>query len=627
MMQAIRGKAGSIIVKVLFGLLILSFGLWGISDYLFRLQGSPETVIAEVGDKEIHAAELRRALEPALERMRAQFGGSVDMQMIKQLGLLDNLLDQLIDRSLLNQETDRLGLAVSDEVVRNAIYANPAFRGPDGRFDRRLFAQALMMNRMSEDELVARLRQEIPRNALLQAITTGVEAPRPVVETLYRHRNEKRTADIVSFPVSAVADIGQPSESDLSQFYEAHPDLFRAPEYRAFTLASLAPADLKQTAAIPEEKLRTEYEERKDSFVVPEQREIQQILAPTEEKAKAAETALAGGKDFREVATEIAGMKPDAIDLGLLNRKEIPHELGDVAFELPLDEPSTPIKTPLGYHILRVVKIEPGKTQTFEEAKPTLAAELQAREAADRIADIANQADDALAGGAKLADLQAKFGFRLTPVAAIDQGGLDPSGNRILLPVPGEEVLKTVFATAEGETTRVTDMQDGAIFVVHIDKVTPPTVRPLAEVKDKAIAAWQVEQKQQQAAKQAETVAAAVTQGEPLAKLAAEKGLTLLPATALPRTPQPGQPVPAALVEKLFAAKPGEVVHVADDAGGYAAQLKEIRVPETVPEGEAARLQQRLAGEMRVDIAGEFTQGLRRRYPVEIKRQEVDKMF
>jgi hypothetical protein len=69
------------------------------------------------------------------------------------------------------------------------------------------------------------------------------------------------------------------------------------------------------------------------------------------------------------------------------------------------------------------------------------------------------------------------------------------------------------------------------------------------------------------------------------------------------------------------------VVHVADDAGGYAAQLKEIRVPETVPEGEAARLQQRLAGEMRVDIAGEFTQGLRRRYPVEIKRQEVDKMF
>jgi peptidyl-prolyl cis-trans isomerase D len=627
MMQAIRGKAGSIIVKVLFGLLILSFGLWGISDYLFRLQGSPETVIAEVGDKEIHAAELRRALEPALERMRAQFGGSVDMQMIKQLGLLDNLLDQLIDRSLLNQETDRLGLAVSDEVVRNAIYANPAFRGPDGRFDRRLFAQALMMNRMSEDELVARLRQEIPRNALLQAITTGVEAPRPVVETLYRHRNEKRTADIVSFPVSAVADIGQPSESDLSQFYEAHPDLFRAPEYRGFTLASLAPADLKQTAAIPEEKLRTEYEERKDSFVVPEQREIQQILAPTEEKAKAAETALAGGKDFREVATEIAGMKPDAIDLGLLNRKEIPHELGDVAFELPLDEPSTPIKTPLGYHILRVVKIEPGKTQTFEEAKPTLAAELQAREAADRIADIANQADDALAGGAKLADLQAKFGFRLTPVAAIDQGGLDPSGNRILLPVPGEEVLKTVFATAEGETTRVTDMQDGAIFVVHIDKVTPPTVRPLADVKDKAIAAWQVEQKQQQAAKQAETVAAAVTQGEPLAKLAAEKGLTLLPATALSRTPQPGQPVPAALVEKLFAAKPGEVVHVADDAGGYAAQLKEIQVPETVPEGEAARLQQRLAGEMRVDIAGEFTQGLRRRYPVEIKRQEVDKMF
>ncbi len=257
MMQAIRGRAGNIIVKILFGLLILSFGLWGISDYLFRDRGVRDPVIATIGDEQIHANELRRALEPALERMRGQFGAAVDTQLVRQLGLVDNVLNQLIDRSLLNQEVARLGLEAPDDIVRNAIYDNPAFRGPDGKFDRRLFAQLLMMNRLSEDQLVARMRREIPRNELLQAVASGAEPPPPLVETLYRHRNEKRLADIVAIPVSVVPTTTQPSETELRQFYDDHPDLFRAPEYRGFTLASLAPGDIKPTEEITEDALRS----------------------------------------------------------------------------------------------------------------------------------------------------------------------------------------------------------------------------------------------------------------------------------------------------------------------------------------------------------------------------------
>ncbi|MGD9616329.1 MAG: SurA N-terminal domain-containing protein [Alphaproteobacteria bacterium] len=627
MMQAIRGKAGSIIIKVLFGLLIVSFGLWGVSDYMFyQDRGVREAVIAEVGDEEIQSAELRRTLEPAVERMRAQFGGTVDMQLVKQLGVVDNVLGQLVDRSLLNQEAERLGLAVPDEVVRAAIYENPAFRGPDGQFDRRLFAQALMMNRLTEDQLVARMRQEIPRNDLLQAVTSGIQPPRPLVEALHRHRNEKRVADIVSLPASAVATVAQPSETELTQFYEANPELFRAPEYRGFLLASLSPADLKPETEIPEETLRHAYEDRKDAFQVPEQREIQQILAPTEETAKEATEALAAGSEFRDVAAAI-GMDPSVIELGLLNRQEIPSELGDIAFELSLNQPSTPVKTPFGYHILRVVRIEPGKERSFEEVKPQLAAELQLREAADRIADIANEADDALAGGATLEDLQQKFGFKLTPVAASDQNGFDSSGAKIVLPIAPDEVLKTVFGTAQGETTRITDTPDGALYVARVDQVIPSAVRPLDEVRDKAITAWQVEQKQKEAAKQAEALTAAVTPAAPLATVAADKGLTVQSGVVLGRTPEPGQPFSSALWGKLFAAKPGEAVFVADESGGYAAQLKEIQVPQTIPEDEAARLTQQLTGEMRLDIAGQFTQGLRHRYPVEIKRDELDRMF
>src|ERR1700746_2458075 len=105
MLQAIRSKAGSFIVKALFGLLILTFGIWGIGD-IFRNRSS-DTVIATVGSQSIRAEELQTALRRAIEQLSARFGAAIDLQRAKQLGLVDQTLSQLIDRSLVDQEVAR----------------------------------------------------------------------------------------------------------------------------------------------------------------------------------------------------------------------------------------------------------------------------------------------------------------------------------------------------------------------------------------------------------------------------------------------------------------------------------------------------------------------------------------
>ncbi len=407
---------------------------------------------------------------------------------------------------------------------------------------------------------------------------------------------------------------------------KAHPDLFRAPEFRSLTVASLAPADIEQPGAIAEDRLRKEYDQRKDEFATPEQRQIQQLLAPSEDKAKEAETEIKAGKDWKEVAKEL-GQDPDTVDLGLLSAKEIPHELGDVAFKLPLNQASQPVKSPVGWHILRVVKIEPAATQTFEQAKPKIEAALKLQEATDRLDKLANKADDSLAGGATLAEVAAKFGLKTTEIAATDEGGHNPDGKPVQLPLAPDQILKTAFAANQGETSRITDTDAGAIFAVRVDKVTPPQVRPLADVKDKAIAAWQEEQKRQTVTKQAEALAAAAKQDGSLAKAAGDKQLTLLAAVSLSRRPAPGEKVPPALVAKLFAAKPGDVVTTSEATAGYAAQLKEVQSPETVPDAAAAQLSEQIAGEQRGDLAGAFTAALRKRYPVAIEREALDRMF
>jgi peptidyl-prolyl cis-trans isomerase D len=392
-------------------------------------------------------------------------------------------------------------------------------------------------------------------------------------------------------------------------------------------LASLSPSDIAQGIEIPEARLKEEFDDRQDEFQLPEQREVQQILAPSEDKVKEAAAALAGGKDWKEVATQIAGQNPETIELGLLKRAELPQALADIAFDLPLDKPSEPVKTPLGWHILRVVKIEPAAAQTFDQAKPKLEAQLAHDEAVDRIYKVANRVDDALAGGMTLEAAAAKFELKKTVIAAADAGGRDPEGKPVALPVAAGEVLKLVFATDEGRTSRVTESPDGAIFLVQVSKVIPPTIKPLAQVKEQAVAAWQDDKRREKVANTAEELAAAVKSGARLAAAAAEKGLKVTTSLPLLRRPTRDQTTSPALVAKLFAAKPGEVVTATDAAGSYVAQLDEVKTPETLSQSDTADVARDLNQGMRTDLAAEFTQALRARYPVEIRREAVDRLF
>jgi peptidyl-prolyl cis-trans isomerase D len=625
MLQAIRSKAGSVVVKLLFGVLILIFGVWGIGD-IFRTRSS-DTVVATVGDHSIRAEELQTAMRRALEQLSARFGNAIDLQQAKQLGLVDQTLGQLIDRSLVDQEMARLQLDVSDDLIRNVITGNPSFSGPDGRFDRAVFNALLAANRLTEEQYVALLRRDIPRNDLMHAVTAGAAAAQLMVDLLYRYQNEKRVADIVSLPAAAVRDVGQPSEAELKSFYESHQDLFRAPEYRGFTLASLVPSDIAKDIEVPEAKLKEEYDQRQDELQLPERREVEQILAPSEEKAKEAETALGAGKDWREVAVTIAGQDAGTIDLGLLRREELPSLLGDVAFELPLNKPSDPVKTPLGWHILRVVKIEPPVAQTFEQAKAKLEADLTHQEAIDRIYKVANQVDDALAGGSTVDDAAKKFGLTKTTLAAADVGGHDPEDKPVALPVSSSDVLKLAFATNEGQTSRVTESSDGAIFVARTDKIIPSQVKPLDEVKEKALAAWQADQQRQSVAKQAEELSASIRPDTRLSTIAAEKGLKAATSAPFTRRPAQDEAVPPVLVTKLFAARPGEVVTATDATGSFVAQLAEVQRPENVSQTATAELARQLDASQRADLGEEFTRALRTRFPVEIHREALDKLF
>src|SRR5271168_1748380 len=106
MLQAIRAKADSLLVKVLFALLIVSFVGWGVYDVLLR--ATPDPSVATVGGQTISPDQINKAVRDRIAQLRRVFGTGFDVEQAKQIGVVDQQLDQLINNALIGLEIGHL---------------------------------------------------------------------------------------------------------------------------------------------------------------------------------------------------------------------------------------------------------------------------------------------------------------------------------------------------------------------------------------------------------------------------------------------------------------------------------------------------------------------------------------
>lgn len=626
MLQAIRSRAGSLIVKVLFAVLIVAFGFWGIGSWIN--DRGVDTTIATVGSAKIRADQLAAAVRTEVQTLRQTYGSNFDIEQAKQLGIVDDQLDRLIDDSLVTQEIRRQKLAVGDDTVRATILANPAFHDASGQFDRQRYQQILSDNRMSEAQYEASVRNQLVRGALSDGVGAGAASPKPLVDAFYRMLAEKRVADTVQIPFASATDIGEPSEKDLADFHDQHSEAFRSPELRSFEVASLTLDDLAKSITISDDELKDEYQRRLADFKTPDRRHVEQILVQDQATADQVESALKGGRTFVTVAKDVAKMAAGPVDLGLVSAEELGDPaLADAAFKLDKDGISEPIKTAFGWHILHVTDIQPAKTQTFEEAKPKLAAEL-AHEAADaQIGKLMNKVDDALARGDDLDKMAADLQLTLVKATDVDQNGHGLDGHAVELTAPPADVLRTAFNTEPGQVSNVAETQDGGFFVVRVDKVTPSVVRPLGEVHDQVLVGWQQDQRIQRVTKTAKEIVDAVNAGKPLKDVAAERNLTVTTTPQLERGGAPGN-LPPQVRTALFRAKPHQAVEGPSADGVYVAELTEVIAADPAtdkPKLDAIASQ--IKQQIEADLFTEYAGALRHYFPVEIDQSRLDKVF
>ena len=626
MLNALRKNAGSWVVKVLLLLLVVSFAIWGIGDIFYG--GSQNPTVATVGDAEIPASELADTFNRAVANLQRQLGPEFDRERAIQLGVMQQALQDLIRQRLISLRANEMGLAVPDDALRTLVTEDPVFQ-TGGQFDRSRFEQLLRASGLSEDAYLASLRQQVVRAALTGSLTGPVKAPPALVEAIYRYRNEQRRGHYVPVPIESITDVPAPSQEQLAQFHEAHQAQFTAPEYRALTFVTLEPEDLIDEIEVSEEDVAAAYQSRIEEFRTPERRTVEQLLASEQATIERAAERLAGGATFEQVASEIEGVSVD--QLGVVSRGDLPADFEEAIFALPEGEVSDPVNSAFGWHVFRVTEIQPEQTVPLAEAREQLARELALEEARERLPDFAAQLDDELAAGTDLKEAARVLGLDAVSVPAVDATGKNPEGDPVEALPPWPEFRRVALETPAGETSLLEETDAGGYFVVQVEQVTEPRLKPVEEVRDELVEAWQAERRRELAREKAQERRAQGDDGAAMAEVLAGTGLESRPIEPVRRdAADTDQGVNRAVVRALFATEPGGVAEdvVEVNAGFAVVGTDEVIAADPAADPEAVeQLARELEGDMRSDLIAQFETQLRRDYPVEIDGAAINRLI
>lgn len=621
MLTALRRLAGTWVARVLFVVLIFSFAIWGVGDVwrnAFR-----DTAVVRVGGEAIELEEAQVAARREINRVARQLGARFEADENIRRAVAAQAIEALIADRALRAEARALGVATPEETVRDAIFAIRGLQGVDGRFSRVLFEQFLRVNEVNEPQFLALVRADIARQQLVGAVRAGAAGPDALTRPLLQWQNEQRIADVALLPLADAPDPPAPEEAQLRRYHENNPDRFSTPEYREATVAVLAGESLLGEVAVSDAELQQAYDSRRAQYETPERRELEQALVQDEGKAREIAAAWsAPGADraaIEAMAREAGGL---LLPIGLVDRAGVPvAELAEAAFGAPSGGVVGPVRSAFGWHVVHVQRIEPGAVRSLDQVRDELRREVALERALDLAYERANRVEDALAGGATLAEVGQRYGLTVTDVRT-DITGQGPDGAAVALPVPQDrraELLRQLFALRQGDPPRLAETPQGFV-AIEVKRVEPPALRPFETVQEEVARAWRGEQRRRALEEKAAGLLGAVRGGAALPQAAQEAGLRAARLGPFGRTPpRENAPVPPELLAPLFELKQGEATMVETRDGFAVAQLVGVLVPE--PDADPLGLGQvrgRIEQQMADDLEQQYSAALRRRADVRI---------
>ena len=488
MLEALRRGAQTMVAKLLFGILVFSFAIWGIQGVF---TGYGQGNVAKIGGVPITDDEFNRAFRNEIDNFSRQANKRLTVEQGRALGLDRRVLTQLVGAAAIEHHASNLGLSLSNETLVDMIANDPDFKGPDGKFSRQGFEDVLRQIGMSEGGFLRLKRRDEIRTAIIGAFVKAQTIPKPMLETMHAYNQEKRVFEYVNLDAEKAVTVAEPDDAKLKERYEAGKSSFMTPEYRKLEVLILSTDDLKKGIEITEAEITAAYESSKESYNTPEKRRVQQIAFKDKATAEAAKKALDdGSKSFGDVAKD-TGAKDTDVDLGLVAKSAlIDPKIADVAFGLEKDKISDVIEGRFATVLVRVTQVEPGTVKTLADVKDQVKDKLASDKARSMLQDTIDHVDDDRNAGKTLKEIAEARKLVFKDVAATDRRAMARDGTPALDGLDSRKIAELAFATEPGGEAGSGELADGSHAWVNVVSTEAPKQKTYDEVKDEVKAQY-----------------------------------------------------------------------------------------------------------------------------------------
>ncbi|MFL6279211.1 MAG: peptidyl-prolyl cis-trans isomerase [Vicinamibacterales bacterium] len=478
-------------------IVILAFIILYIPSFMKQDVAGNNDVVASVEGREITVGRFRQAYQRQMQAYRAQFGGNVDERMLKQLGIDQRIVQQMLEEEAALAEAARLKITATDEEVRTRIGSMPGLTENGQFIGEQRYRQLLQMQNppMTPHEFEDQIRRSATLEKLHAALTNWITVSDKELEDEYKRRNEKVKLAVVSFPADKFRAGIDATDAELNAYFEAHKNELKIPEKRKVKYALVDMQAIRNRTQVTAEDIQRSYEDNKEQYSTPEQVRASHILLKTEGKDEAAvkkqaEDLLAkvkAGADFAKLATEYSedeGSKVKGGDLDFFGKGRMVPEFDKVAFSMKPGEISDLVKSQFGYHIIKVTDKKPATTKTLDEVRAQIEDQIKwdrAQTEAQRIADevaknLKKPSDiDTYAKGRGLTVGESSFFSKDEPIAGL---GMAPA------------VAERAFELKEGTVSEAIRTPQGFAFVTvtgRQDAYVPKLEEVKAKVRDEVI--------------------------------------------------------------------------------------------------------------------------------------------
>ncbi|WP_175753814.1 SurA N-terminal domain-containing protein [Burkholderia ambifaria] len=487
-------------------LLIVLPGLGFVGIQGFRGFFDDSANVAAVNGHKITRVEFDGAFRQQIDQARQALGGQFDIKAFDTPEHRKQVLDGLIQQRVLADETQRLHLTASDNAVRDALMSDPmiaSLKKPDGSIDVERYAQLLSFQGMTPEQYQERVRYSLALQQIPASIVASAFTPKGPAQRLSELAAQQREVQALVLKTSDYAAKVQPTDAQLTAYYDAHKQSFATPETATIQYLVYSPAAAAASAQPTDADIKKFYDDNPTHFRSEAQVRVSHIFIAAASDASAADKAAAKTKaeqlladvkahpdQFAQIAQKNSQDAPSAAkggDLGFITRGSTAggKAFDDAAFALKQGDVSGVVQSDLGFHILKATEVKPSVVKPFADVKDQIAVQLKQQYAAKAFTDNAEGFTSTVYEKAKTLQPAAdkyKLTIQTATVMPTPNPQLPPTS-----PLNNPKFLAAVFASDSVKSrnnTQAIDVGNNTLISARVTDYKPAAVPALDTIKD-----------------------------------------------------------------------------------------------------------------------------------------------